>query len=251
MQEAAATTVHNVSDRRFDWIGAWKVEPLVFEKLNASDVGRTVIYRDHHRAEAGTLSSFRDGRVWARYSKGDTAAGANAANLCFGVYPLDGDTKRALNEYDRISAEISQGNEMREEEEVARSPKGSLRGGPGPAQKGKEAQPESVMHTPGPWTAKRKGIHGVGNYTVIGHAGNWHSEIARVYHGDRFANGLADARLIAAAPDLLDALKAADDAMDMQEKREASEFHINGQTAWEIWSKARSDIAAALAKAGA
>ena len=65
-----------------------------------------------------------------------------------------------------------------------------------------------MNHTPGPWTTDRKGMHGVANYTIIGTPINWHAEIARVYHGDRFADFDANVRLIAAAPELLDALKA-------------------------------------------
>jgi hypothetical protein len=81
--------VHNVRDGRYGWIGAWKVEPLDIAKLTESDIGRTVIYRDHGRAEAGTLTSWRDGLVFARYSRGDTAAGAKAADLVFGVGRAD------------------------------------------------------------------------------------------------------------------------------------------------------------------
>lgn len=81
--------VHNVRDGRNNWIGSWEVEPLDFAKLTPADVGRTVIYRDHGRAEAGTLSSWRDGIVFARYSSGDTAAGANAAALVFGIRRAD------------------------------------------------------------------------------------------------------------------------------------------------------------------
>jgi hypothetical protein len=70
-----------------------------------------------------------------------------------------------------------------------------------------DAQTET-KHTKGPWTADRRGAQGVANYTVIGTPANFHTEIARVYHGDRFANGEANARLIAASPDLLEALRA-------------------------------------------
>lgn len=77
--------VHNVRDGRHGLIGSWEIEPLDINKLTASDIGRTVIYRDHGRAEAGTLTSWRDGIVFARYSRGDTAAGANAADVVFGV----------------------------------------------------------------------------------------------------------------------------------------------------------------------
>ena len=82
--------VFNVNDGRRGWVGSWETEPLDFDKLTVSDVGRTVIYRDHGRAEAGTLTSWRDGIVFARYSRGDTAAGARASDLVFGVNHLDG-----------------------------------------------------------------------------------------------------------------------------------------------------------------
>lgn len=79
----------NVEDRRNGWIGEWEAEPLIVEKLTEADVGRTVIYRSHNKAEAGTLTSWRGETVFARYSKGATAAGANAADLVFGVRSLD------------------------------------------------------------------------------------------------------------------------------------------------------------------
>ncbi len=78
----------NVTDRRHNFIGPWNTEPLVYENLTAADVGRTVIYRDHGRAEAGTLSSWKNGIVFARYSKGDTAAGADPNDLVFGISSL-------------------------------------------------------------------------------------------------------------------------------------------------------------------
>jgi len=82
-------TIHNVRDDRHGWIGAWETEPLDAAKLTEADVGRTVIYRDQHRAEAGTLTSWRGNIVFARYSRGDTASGANAANLVFGISRAD------------------------------------------------------------------------------------------------------------------------------------------------------------------
>jgi hypothetical protein len=77
--------VHNVRDGRHGWIGSWDTEPLDYAKLTEADIGRTVIYRDHGRAEAGTLTSWRDGVVFARYSRGDTAAGAKASDLVFAI----------------------------------------------------------------------------------------------------------------------------------------------------------------------
>lgn len=81
--------VHNVRDGRRGYIGSWEVKPLIYSLLDAGCVGRTVIYQDHSRAEAGTLTSWRDGVVFARYSAGDTAAGASPDSLMFGVRALD------------------------------------------------------------------------------------------------------------------------------------------------------------------
>lgn len=87
----AAEIMHNVDDRRRGWVGSWEVEALDYEKLGAEHVGRTVIYQFYDgRAEAGTISSWRDGVVFARYTSGITAAGSNAADLVLGVRPLDG-----------------------------------------------------------------------------------------------------------------------------------------------------------------
>jgi hypothetical protein len=81
--------VHNVRDGRRSYIGSWLAEPLYYDDLCHSDIGRTVIYRYHGRAEAGTITSWRNGLVFARYSRGDTAAGAYADSLVFGIKPLD------------------------------------------------------------------------------------------------------------------------------------------------------------------
>ena len=81
--------IHNVSDRRHDWIGSCEAKPLVVSDLTEGCIGRTVIYRDHGRAEAGTLTSWRGNTVFARYSKGDTAAGADASDLAFLVHWID------------------------------------------------------------------------------------------------------------------------------------------------------------------
>lgn len=87
--------LHNVSDGRHGWIGAWQVVPLVYEHLTDADIGRTVIYQDVGRAQAGTLTGWRRGIVFARFSRGDTAAGCSPESLMFGVAPLDGDLTRA------------------------------------------------------------------------------------------------------------------------------------------------------------
>lgn len=83
------TIVHNVEDRRHGWIGSWRTEALDVGKLTEADIGRTVIYRDHGRAEAGTLTSWRNEIVFAKYLRGDTAAAANAADLVFGISRAD------------------------------------------------------------------------------------------------------------------------------------------------------------------
>lgn len=85
----SAEVVHNVLDRRRRWIGSWLTTQLDINKLTETDIGRTVIYRDHGRAEAGTLTSWRDGIVFAKYSRGDTSAGANASDLVFGITRAD------------------------------------------------------------------------------------------------------------------------------------------------------------------
>lgn len=88
--------VNNVRDRRFDWVGSWKAEPLDVSRLTEADVGRTVIYRDFGRAEAGTLSSWKGGSVWARFSQGDTADACDPADLLLAIGTLDGDPKRLV-----------------------------------------------------------------------------------------------------------------------------------------------------------
>lgn len=79
--------ISNVRDGRHGWIGTWEVEdtPIDWKRLGPSDLGRTVIYRDVGRAEAGTLTSWRNGIIYARYSTGETAAGAVAEHLVFAI----------------------------------------------------------------------------------------------------------------------------------------------------------------------
>jgi hypothetical protein len=82
----SATVLHNVEDRRSGFIGSWLIAPLDYEKLSPFDIGRTVIYRDgHKRIEAGTLASWRDGMVFVRFTRGDTAAATLPADLVFGI----------------------------------------------------------------------------------------------------------------------------------------------------------------------
>ena len=80
--------IPNVRDGRYGCVRSFEVEPLVYAALGPDDVGRTVVYQDHGRAEAGTITSWRDGTVFARYSRGDTAAGARPENLSLVIRSL-------------------------------------------------------------------------------------------------------------------------------------------------------------------
>lgn len=88
-------------------------------------------------------------------------------------------------------------------------------------------------HTPGPWLI---GKRSPGGYSLI-NADGWQSlaRVVTVMEGDNrpFAEGVANARLIAAAPDLLEALK---ELLDQDEHGED-----------EIW--VRNKARAAIAKA--
>jgi hypothetical protein len=76
-----AMLIHNVRDRHRNWIGTWEVEPLDYGSLGPEHVGREVVYHDHRRAELGIITSWCNGLVFARYSTGDTAAGAEPESL--------------------------------------------------------------------------------------------------------------------------------------------------------------------------
>ena len=80
-----AMVVDNVRDGRHGMIGSWLAKPLVYDALGPEHVGSPVIYCDHGRAEVGTITSWRDGIVFAKYSRGDTAAGANPVDLLLGI----------------------------------------------------------------------------------------------------------------------------------------------------------------------
>jgi hypothetical protein len=73
--------LHNVRDGRNGLIRSYEASPLVYDALGPQHIGATVIYRTHGRTEAGTITSWRNGIVFARYSRGDTAAGANPVDL--------------------------------------------------------------------------------------------------------------------------------------------------------------------------
>jgi hypothetical protein len=83
--------IHNVYDGRSGYMGAWEVEPLDYNSLGPEHIGGTVIYRHYGGAEAGTITSWRNGIVFARYSRGDTAAGSNAADLMLAIKSVSPD----------------------------------------------------------------------------------------------------------------------------------------------------------------
>lgn len=80
--------IHNVLDRRNgpDQINSWEVEPISYDALNpTSDIGADVIYRDGlRRPEVGTISSWRNGLVFVRFTSGSTAAACSPADLLRG-----------------------------------------------------------------------------------------------------------------------------------------------------------------------
>jgi hypothetical protein len=85
----------NVHDRRYGWIGEWDAEPFDINALTDADIGRTVIYIPARGfPEAGTLSSWRLGMVFVRFSRGTTAAGCKPQDLMMAVRPRDGDKSR-------------------------------------------------------------------------------------------------------------------------------------------------------------
>jgi len=81
--------LHNVRDGRAGCVRSYEAEPLAYDALTPDHVGRTVVYRDHGGDEAGTITSWRGGIVFAQYSRGDTAAGAKASDLFLVIDTLD------------------------------------------------------------------------------------------------------------------------------------------------------------------
>jgi hypothetical protein len=89
--------VINVRDRRHNWIGEWDVEPFTLNLLYLQelDIGRTVIYIPiRGEAEAGTISSFKEDRVWVRFGHGITGAACKPEDLRFAIRPRDGNPDR-------------------------------------------------------------------------------------------------------------------------------------------------------------
>jgi hypothetical protein len=86
----------------------------------------------------------------------------------------------------------------------------------GKPRKESEQMKKETKHTPGPWTVGQKGDYGTYNANVI-YAGSegicavgqipLHTKLEQISGEPRWQTGLANARLIAAAPDLLEACK--------------------------------------------
>jgi hypothetical protein len=108
---------------------------------------------------------------------------------------------------------------------------------------------EKVTHTPGPWKVISQGYERTGIFT------NSNSQLAKIYIGNQMEN----ARLIAAAPELLEALKEAiERGRELSERLERTHLqllHTNGfkkeNELGEInrWKDAEVRIRAAIAKA--
>ena len=105
-----------------------------------------------------------------------------------------------------------------------------------------------MSYTKGPWIA------------VHDHDKNFVEPEQETPHGDYIAycsgqgdigiaEAAANADLIAAAPDLLEACNKLLHAMEMQEGRETEELHIPNNVAWSIWSEAKDIARAAIARA--
>lgn len=75
--------IDNVLSRLTDpgCIGSYRCQKLNYEELIPEHEGKHVVYRDRGFAELGIISSWKNGIVFARYSMGDTAAGATDENL--------------------------------------------------------------------------------------------------------------------------------------------------------------------------
>lgn len=79
--------VHNVINRLKNWIGPWEIDPVALDpaKLDETDRGRFVVYRDGRRAELGTLSSWTLSAHWARFDHGSTGALCPVGRLYFAL----------------------------------------------------------------------------------------------------------------------------------------------------------------------
>lgn len=108
-----------------------------------------------------------------------------------------------------------------------------------------------VQHTPGPWV-----VESDGNYPIVRKRfrPDHHMDVCGPVHGYMYAEDekgeqRANAHLIAAAPEMYEALKAADDALAQFTAFEYSAREIMGNTNFELVKLRREQVRAALAKA--
>lgn len=108
-----------------------------------------------------------------------------------------------------------------------------------------------MTHTAGPWRIERERGSAIicapgwtGLAEVVTHT-NTIGDAALKSHPEGEANVL----LIVAAPDLLAALRATVSAMEIQERRDAGEFHLSMLAMRCIWDKALADARIALGNA--
>lgn len=98
---------------------------------------------------------------------------------------------------------------------------------------------EAIKHTPGPWNYDRSG------YSLYVNSGR-ELVTALSMDGKRLETSEANARLIAAAPDLLEALKEATSALEWRWERVANRAAPVHETAiQEAYNQARAAIAKA------
>ena len=102
---------------------------------------------------------------------------------------------------------------------------------------------EAMKHTPGPWVVCRGVVHQIPVASVA--MDGLKLNVAHVT-GIRNGEGLANARLIAAAPDLLEALQQATSALEWRWERVANRAAPVHETAiQEAYNQARAAIAKA------
>lgn len=108
---------------------------------------------------------------------------------------------------------------------------------------------EATKHTPGPWKAKtlEEWVEGKGGLVVIDAPGKWLSLANAHIHRDSREEGEANARLIAAAPDLLEALEAMDALVESlwDSVPWGDTFNLDIRALNEVPGKARAAIAKA------
>jgi hypothetical protein len=109
-------------------------------------------------------------------------------------------------------------------------------------------------HTPGPWTVGLRGEYGTQNANIIFSNGG-ESSVATVYDlpmhtkleevDPRYAKGMANARLIASAPELLEALRLVEQHLPFDWAFDSIQEFVGQNDYREACAKARAAIAKA------